>query len=486
MRHLVSHATRITLLLVIVLCGQTLVSPTLFKRAMAEQTLVMPEWLPSSHWQRAQQRLDLQTRELPLAELLTLLAEHIGLNLMLADGLTAPARISLQHVSWLAAMQGLLDTYQLQARQQQGLVVISRAANTSANQANDNNAPVLPLQNRVLAINFANASALAELIRDNDQHWLSAQGSVSVDQRSNSLLLRDHAQALQDIVELIKQLDKPVRQVTITARMVTIRDNVAEELGIRWGSPHLTGANSSQSQQDSSDTSDDGQVASRQHLNINLPVSQPAASLGLRVAKFGQGRLLDLELTALERESKGEIIASPRITTANQQAAYIEQGTEIPYVESAASGATSVQFKKAVMGLTVTPHITPDDHVILDLVITQNTRGDTVSTPTGPAVAIETQEMGTQVLVKNGETLVLGGIYQQQQLDDRSQVPILADLPLIGRFFRHTNQIVEKRELLIFVTPQLVDKATKDQQPMNIKTSSNELDQGHFERLLTQ
>jgi len=189
---------------------------------------------------------------------------------------------------------------------------------------------------------------------------------------------------------------------------------------------------------------------------VNLPIASPAATIGFQVAKLADGRLLDLELSALERENKGEIIASPRITTANQKEAYIEQGTEIPYVESASSGATSVQFKKAVLGLTVTPQITPDNRVILDLVITQNTRGETVSTPTGPAVSIDTQEISTQVLVENGETIVLGGIYQQQILNDISKVPLLGDIPYVGVLFRTDSQVNEKRELLIFVTPRIV------------------------------
>jgi type IV pilus assembly protein PilQ len=182
-------------------------------------------------------------------------------------------------------------------------------------------------------------------------------------------------------------------------------------------------------------------------------VVNPAASLAFQVARLADGKILDLELSALEKENKGEIIASPRITTANQKEAYIEQGVEIPYQQASSSGATAVQFKKAVLSLTVTPHITPDDKIILDLVVTQ----DTVSSlSNGLAPAIDTQRIGTQVLVNNGETIVLGGIYQQSIISTISKVPILGDIPYLGWVFRNTNNFNEKKELLIFVTPRIV------------------------------
>jgi type IV pilus assembly protein PilQ len=189
-------------------------------------------------------------------------------------------------------------------------------------------------------------------------------------------------------------------------------------------------------------------------------VANAAGRIGFQIASLLDGNILDLELSALESENKGEIIASPRITVANQQEAYIEQGTEIPFVQSTSSGATSVEFKKAVLSLRVTPHITPDNRIILNLVVTQDTRGDTVSTSTGPAVAIDTQEISTQVLVENGETIVLGGIFQQISTNDVSKVPLLGDLPFIGRLFRTTAKREEKRELLIFVTPKIITTDT--------------------------
>jgi type IV pilus assembly protein PilQ len=240
--------------------------------------------------------------------------------------------------------------------------------------------------------------------------------------------------------------------------MVTVRDNADEQLGVRWG---FTGNSTDAAPSGSllgADITNTGTVPSdiTDRLNVNLPVANAAGRIGFQIASLLDGNILDLELSALESENKGEVIASPRITVANQQEAYIEQGTEIPYVQSTSSGATSVEFKKAVLSLRVTPHITPDNRIILNLVVTQDTRGETVSTSTGPAVAIDTQEIKTQVLVENGETIVLGGIFQQISTKDVSKVPLFGDLPVVGRLFSTTGQEEEKRELLIFVTPKII------------------------------
>ena len=192
-------------------------------------------------------------------------------------------------------------------------------------------------------------------------------------------------------------------------------------------------------------------------LNVNLGLSNPAASsIAFQVAKLGSNLLLDLELSALQSESKAEIISSPRLITTNKKPAYIEQGTEIPYLESSSSGATTVAFKKAVLSLMVTPQITPDNRLVLDLIVTQDRPGQIVKTGTGEAVAIETQRIGTQVLVDNGETVVLGGIYQHSLSNSVEKVPLLGDLPLLGVLFRRSSENIGKKELLIFVTPKVV------------------------------
>ena len=257
-----------------------------------------------------------------------------------------------------------------------------------------------------------------------------------------------------------ESLDIPVKQVLIESRMVTVRDNVDEQLGVRWGFSDRQDDNGVSGSLSGAETIAGGNVpALGDRLNVNLPVASAAGSIGFQIASLADGTILDLELSALESENKGEIIASPRITVANQQEAYIEQGTEIPYSQATSSGATSVEFKKAVLSLKVTPHITPDNRIILDLIVTQDTRGETVQTATGDAVAIDTQEIKTQVLVENGETIVLGGIFQQVNSNDVSKVPLFGDLPVVGALFRNSSTVYQKRELLIFVTPKIVTEA---------------------------
>ena len=270
-------------------------------------------------------------------------------------------------------------------------------------------------------------------------------------------MIKDTRKSIESVRKAIEFLDVPVKQVIIEARMVTVKDNVSEELGVRWGVSDRSGSDGYSGTLDGAQTISTGTIPPiGQRLNVNLPVNSPAGSIAFHVAKLIDGTILDLELSALERENKGEIIASPRIMTANQQKARIEQGTEIPFVQAASSGATTVAFKKAVLSLEVTPHITPDNRVILDLIITQDTRGDTVQTGTGAATAIDTQRIETQVLVENGETIVLGGIFQQQIVKSISKVPLLGDIPYLGRAFKTDRDFTEKTELLIFVTPKIV------------------------------
>jgi type IV pilus assembly protein PilQ len=243
---------------------------------------------------------------------------------------------------------------------------------------------------------------------------------------------------------------------------VTVRDNASEALGVQWGVSNTLNNGAVSGSIAGADSIASGVVPSiADRLNVALPVANPAGSIGIQIARLIDGTIIDLELSALESENKGEVIASPRITVANQHEAYIEQGTEIPYVQATSSGATSVEFKKAVLSLKVTPHITPDNRIIMDLVVTQDTRGDTVSTSTGDAVAIDTQEISTQVLVENGETIVLGGIFQQASSNDVRKVPLLGDLPFVGRLFKNSIEVLEKRELLIFVTPKILTDKLK-------------------------
>jgi type IV pilus assembly protein PilQ len=300
------------------------------------------------------------------------------------------------------------------------------------------------------------------LVSDNGVNMLSERGAVSVDERTNAILVRDIAANVMVLSELIEQLDVPVKQVQIEARIVTVDEGNLDELGVRWGvigsqGEHSVAASIEGNLWQTGMYGDDN-LAIEDFLNVSLGLANPnASSIAFQVAKLGSDMLLDLELSALQAEAKAEIISSPKIITTNKKAAYIEQGTEIPYLEAASSGATSVSFRKAVLSLEVIPQITPDNRLVLDLNVTQDRPGEVVKTGFGEAVAINTQRIGTQVLVNNGDTVVLGGIYQQSSLHNIDKVPALGDLPLLGALFRRTSDKKAKSELLIFVTPTVIE-----------------------------
>lgn len=409
--------------------------------------------------------MTLNFQDISVRAALQIIAGYNDFNLVTSDSVTGNITLRLDGVPWDQALDVVLRIKGLDKRMDGSILMVAPAEELAAREAKDLKAKqqvedLEPLYSEYIRLNYAKAENFADLLKTDTNSIITARGSVSVDQRTNTLLVKDTVKSIGNIRRMIETLDIPVQQVVIESRMVTVRDNVTEDLGVRWGfsdqgssvgiSGSLEGA---EGIYNATSTSDAPSISDR--LNVNLPITNPAASIGLHIAKLANGTLIDLELSALEEENKGEIIASPRIIAANQQKARIEQGTEIPYTESASSGATTVSFKKAVLSLEVTPHITPDNKVILDLIITQDTRGDTVQTGTGEAVSIDTQEIQTQVLVENGQTVVLGGIFQQQIINTTSKVPILGDIPYVGRLFKTTSEFNEKRELLIFVTPKI-------------------------------
>ena len=414
--------------------------------------------------------ISLNFQDIPVRTVLQIIADYNEFNLITSDTVMGNITLRLDGVPWDQALDIILKVKGLDKRMQGNILMVAPSDELAAREAKNLQAQqqveeLAPLYSEYVQINYAKAVEFAELIKNEDTSILSERGSVSVDERTNTLLIRDTAKSIEDIKRMVNILDIPVRQVIIEARMVTVKDNINEELGIRWGVTDTNGefatsgslegvgqANGTRALNESD--LGVGRVPKLEDgLNVNLPAANPAGVLAFQIARLADGTILDLELSAMEKENKGEIIASPRITTANQKEAYIEQGVEIPYQEAASSGATATQFKKAVLSLTVTPHITPDNKIILDLVVTQDTISDVQS---GSAPAIDTQRIGTQVLVNNGETIVLGGIYQQSIISTVSKVPVLGDIPYFGWLFRNSNQYNEKKELLIFVTPRVV------------------------------
>ncbi|PCJ46364.1 MAG: pilus assembly protein PilQ [Gammaproteobacteria bacterium] len=412
------------------------------------------------------ERLSLMFQDIEIRAVLQIIAQHTNLNLVASDTVRGNLTLRLQNVPWDQALDIILKTKGLDKRIDGNVMLVAPAKEISDREEQELNAlqeveKLSPLRTELIQINYAEAEDIAALLKAGDSSLLSERGNVSVDVRTNSLLVQDTAAKLEEVRDLAKKLDRPVRQVQIESRIVTASSGWTEELGVRWGatkvrsettlSGSLAGSNDLNAQTgigiaDLSDT-----------LNVSLPVTNAAGSFGLTYANLSKGLILDLELSALENENRGEVIASPRVITANQKEASIEAGEEIPFQNAASSGATTVQFKKAVLSLTVTPQITPDDRIILDLTVTQDTRGeDTLSGP-----AINTQKVTTQVLVDNGQTVVLGGIYQQRTNRDETKVPFFGDLPGIGWMFRHQADTRAKQELLIFVTPKILKDTMK-------------------------
>lgn len=409
--------------------------------------------------------ISLNFQDIPVRTVLQIIADYNGFNLVTSDSVTGNITLRLDGTPWDQALDIVLKVRGLDKRMDGNILMIAPSDELAAREAKELQAQqqveqLEPLISEFLPINYAKAADIAALLNNKDATLLSARGNVAVDDRTNTLLVKDTATTIENVRRLLRRLDVPVKQVLIESRMVTVKDNVRDEIGLRWGFSDQQNDRAWSGTAPGANNLAGGTVpALNDRWNVNLPVANPAGSIAFHVTKFADGTLLDLELSALEQENKGEIIASPRITTANQKKARIEQGTEIPYLEASSSGATTVTFKKAVLSLEVTPQITPDNKIILDLEITQDTRGETVSTGNGPAQAIDTQRIQTQVLVDNGATVVLGGIYQQQMTNTTSKVPVFGDIPYLGNLFKRRNDFNEKTELLIFVTPKILTES---------------------------
>ena len=339
-------------------------------------------------------------------------------------------------------------------------------------EAQQQNTELEPLHTDVIQINYAKASDIASLLKSDRSSILGKRGIVTVDQRTNTLLVLDTPEKLAAIHDLIQRLDVPVRQVLIQSRIVVANNNFDRQLGVRFGVSANNGILSTSGTNTATNTAVSNKLAGSppgfdttqaDRYNVNLPATSTLASPGtLALALLSSKYLVDLELSALQAEGEGEVISTPRVITANAKEASIEQGVEIPYQESTSSGATSVQFKKAVLSLNVTPQITPDGRIIMDLAIHDDTQGQTVSTANGGSVpSINTRKVNTQVLVNNGQTVVLGGIYEDDKTDTVNKVPLLGDVPLLGALFRFKEHKDDRTELLVFITPKILNQALK-------------------------
>ena len=434
------------------------------------------------------ERLTLSFQDIETRAVLQLLADVSGRNIIVSDSVAGNVTLRLQNVPWDQALDIVLATKGLDMRENGGVIIVAPADEIASREKADLEArkdirELEPLLSEFLQVNYAKASDLAELMKgkggaSKGNTMLSERGSVAIDERTNTLLVQDVSENLAQIRRLVSTLDIPVRQVLIESRIVIVNDDFSRELGIRWGVTAVTDTsdgllavsgsnsgtntivNSALNNLQSTGSPYPVQLpAQGDRYNVNLPVANPAGRLGL--ALLGEDYLVDLELSAAQAEGRGEVISSPRVITANQKEASIRQGVEIPYQESSSSGATSTQFKEAVLSLTVTPQITPDDRIILDLTVTKDSVGQVVSDERGGSIpSIDTREVVTQVLVNNGQTVVLGGVYETEEGQRVSKVPFLGDIPGVGVLFRSTRTISRKSELLIFVTPKILKEGS--------------------------
>ena len=427
------------------------------------------------------ERLTLNFQDIETRAVLQLLAETSGQNIVVSDSVRGNVTLRLQNVPWDQALDIVLRTKGLDKRQDGNVVYVAPSEELQARERQQLETQkaiveLAPLRTEYLQVNYAKASDLAALIKSQGKaSLLSERGSVSVDDRTNTLLLQDTADRLADIRRLVSTLDIPVKQVLIESRIVIVNDSFSRELGVRFGSAYVgdvgdnglvwlgnNGLNAADGDTGpvigNGTGSQQGQVTTGtapDRYIVNLPVANPAMNLAMTL--LNSNYVVDLEISAAQREGRGEVVSAPRVITANGQEAYIEQGREIPYQESASSGATTTQFKKAVLSLTVTPQITPDDRLILDLKVTKDSVGQYVPSATGGLVpSIDTRQITTQVLVNDGQTVVLGGILETDSRDDVNKVPFLGDVPGLGVFFRKKATRDEKNELLIFVTPKIL------------------------------
>jgi type IV pilus assembly protein PilQ len=428
------------------------------------------------------ERLTLNFQEIETRAVLQLLADASGQNIVVSDSVTGNVTLRLQNVPWDQALDIVLRTKGLDKRKQDNVIIVAPQEELASREKADLAAKkdiqeLAPLRSEYLQVNYAKASDMAALVKSQGGTLLSARGSVAVDERTNTLLLQDTSDRLADIRRLVATLDIPVRQVLIEARIVIVNDDFERDLGARvgyttaqangngiWttsgtaaGTDQILGsaiANQTATGNSFPVSVPTGTTAANRYA-VNLPVPSPAGSFALGI--LGSNYIVDLELSAAQAETRAEVISSPRVITANQKEATIEKGTEIPYQQSASSGATTISFKKAVLSLKVTPQITPDNRIILDIDVKDDTVGTITVASGGVNVpSIDTREIATQVLVNDGQTVVLGGILETTHRDQQNKVPFLGDIPILGNLFKLSQKTNDKDELLIFITPKIV------------------------------
>jgi type IV pilus assembly protein PilQ len=443
----------------------------------------------------AGEKLSLNFQNVEVRAVLQVIADFTGLNIITSDTVGGNLTLRLKDVPWDQALDIILQAKGLSKRKNGNVVLIAPTDELAAKEklALEAQAAVSdlePVRTESFSLSYARAEDLRKLLTDKDNKILSKRGSATIDERTNTLFVQDSGGRLEEARRLVQQLDVPVRQVLIEARIVIADDKWGRQLGARFGTQSAFSSNQynfgvSGTAVDTVSPLSNNPVsrgsasmvypgggsqnlfavptgvgaipmgAQPEQLNVNLPVVGAAGSLALSILNLGSGNLVNVELSALEADNRGKVVSSPRVITADKKKAVISQGTEIPYLTAAASGATTVSFKPAVLELAVTPRITPDDRIIMDLEVKKDSVGQVFAN----IPSIDTKKVNTQVLVDNGDTIVLGGIFEQTTRTTVDKVPFLGDLPVVGYLFKRTSRTDDKTELLIFVTPRIVKDA---------------------------
>lgn len=472
-------------------------SDNLFALELKPLTLAEQEELERQKPEFTGERLTLNFQDIDTRAVLQIIADFTGLNVVVSDTVSGSVTLRLQNVPWDQALDIIMKAKGLDMRRTGNVIMVAPAAEIAAREKAELStrqeiAELAPLETEFIQINYAKASDFAAIIQGAGRatsaaapsgttltgmsgarggggsvggkgSMLSERGTITVDERTNTLLVQDTADRLAEIRRLVERLDIPVRQVLIESRIVIATDDFERELGVRSGYTNFNVdperisvvGGSVNSNTDLLNNLPAFVLPGNDRLNVNLPVGQPAGRIAFAI--LGSDYLVDLELSALQAEGKGQVVSSPRVVTANQKEAIIEQGVEIPYLEAASSGAATISFKEALLQLIVTPQITPDDRIIMDIQVRKDSVGAQVPVQGGSFVpSIDTRAILTQVLVNNGETVVLGGIYETTESNTVRKVPLLGDIPLLGSLFRTTRKVNNKAELLVFVTPRIV------------------------------
>ncbi|MCP5018564.1 MAG: type IV pilus secretin PilQ family protein [Ketobacter sp.] len=412
------------------------------------------------------EKLSLNFQDIEVRSVLQLIADFTELNLVASDTVRGRITLRLQNVPWDQALDLILKTKGLDKRKVGNVMLVAPADEIAAREKLELESQrqvkeLAPLRTEYLTVNYAKAGEVAELVTNSG--FLSDRGAITVDERTNVLLVQDTGANIDEVRFMLEQLDIPVKQVMIEARIVIARSDAAEELGVKWGVGHFnkspvvgepSGFSIYGNKRGFEQTLKNGAYSTQDgNLGIDLGViSSEASRIALGYFDVDHG-IVDLELSALESDGRADIVSTPKVLTADQQTAKIQSGTEVPYQEASSSGATSTSFKEAVLSLEVTPQITPDGRIIMELTVNQDSVGEIFN----GVPSIDTNEIQTSIIVDNGQTVVLGGVFRSEDVESVVKTPFLGDLPVIGRLFRRTTNSSQKAELLVFITPRIVN-----------------------------